>query len=107
MDVNVIYSEDFGALYVNGKLDTTGPIYWIDERIGQLLEVERTHFDDFAFEDEKDFPELLDEALAKQAGYEERLADEEEALEAQADVDLARAVELEAEAKRLRERHNR
>lgn len=89
--------EEWSALYVDGKLDTVGDNYLIDERIIQLTNVEEIEgnfllggnsYDDAA--------QTLDEIFAYEAKKVEA-ADEAAALEAQAAKLLAKAKELRAQ----------
>ena len=92
-------SEEWSALYIDGKLDTVGDSYHSDERIAQLLGVEE-HGDDDAFmrggNSYADVAQTLDE-LDSYVNSRTQLLAQAEALRAQATA-------LEAQASSFREK---
>lgn len=90
-------SEDWSALYVDGKLEVIGDHYWVQEKLIQILSVEVYSSDDFlrGGNSRKEAAQTLEELEAFQAlrAQAERDAD---ALEFQ-------ARQLEDQAKALRE----
>ena len=86
---------EWSGLYIDGYLDTYGDHYLVDERMGELLQVEYRDSNSW-LDDDKRFP------IQKLAEVEER------ELQAQADLDYAaqwraKAAELKAEAEELLE----
>lgn len=75
-------SDDWSALYIDGKLDRVGDHYLIDERISQLLGVEDISSDDFlrGGNQREDVAESLLDIEQFDSARKQELVDEEIAL---------------------------
>lgn len=84
--------EDWSALYVDGKLDTVGDSYLIDERISEIAGVEEKISEGF-FKGGYDYQHVLE------------TADEvfEHIREQEHDAEVKRAAKIEAQARALEE----
>lgn len=94
-------SEDWSALYIDGKLDTVADHYLVDERISQLLGVKTVSSDNFmrGGTQRKDVAETIDEIGEYVIAHLEKARQIRE-------LDAKKA-ELEEEIQRLKETHRK
>lgn len=92
--------NEWSALYVDGRLDTVGDHYLVDERIAQIAGVEIVDSEDFMLGGSHY------EHVARTLDDIQVFSERREALEAQAEALRAQAAELETQARRLTNQAN-